>query len=221
MTPGGSRGGYGQFCGLARALDLLGGRWALLVVRDLMLGPKRFGELQEGLPGIPTNVLTARLRELEEGGVVERRAQARPGSGVVYALTDYGRELEEPMRSLGFWGAKTMGAPHAGDYFSVESFALALRGSFRPKEARGHRRVYELRLGGKTIQLAVSSGKLTVPVVPPAEPDAVFSADPGVIVSLLYGDIDVDAAIDSGQLTVDGDRAEAHRMFRMFRAPDA
>src|SRR5256885_14485771 len=81
--------GYGQFCGLARALDLVGGRWALLVVRDLLTGPKRFTELQEGLHGIPTNVLTSRLRELEEVGIVERRVQAHPGGGVAYALPQY------------------------------------------------------------------------------------------------------------------------------------
>src|SRR5262245_1241060 len=133
--------GYGQYCGLARALDLVGGRWALLVVRDLLTGPKRFSELQEGLHGIPTNVLTSRLRELEEAGIVERRVQAHPGGGVAYALTDYGLELEKPVLGLGFWGAKSMGSPCEGEFISVDSLALALRGAFRPEQAHGPERL--------------------------------------------------------------------------------
>jgi len=117
---GGVTRGYGQYCGLARALELVGGRWALLVVRDLLSGPKRFSELQDGLPGIPTNVLTSRLRELEEAGIVERRLLAHPGGGVAYALTNYGLELEEPILGLGFWGAKTMGSPCEGDFISMD-----------------------------------------------------------------------------------------------------
>src|SRR4029450_734908 len=100
---------YHQYCGLSRALDLLGARWALLVVRDLLTGPKRFTDLEEGLPGIPTNVLTSRLRELEDAGIVQRRVQSRPAGGVVYELTDYGKELEQPLLALGGWGAKSLG----------------------------------------------------------------------------------------------------------------
>jgi DNA-binding HxlR family transcriptional regulator len=84
---------YGQYCGFARALELIGERWALLVIRDLLVGPKRFSDLQRGLPKIPSNVLTARLKELEEAGIVRRRAQALPAGGVVYELTEDGREL--------------------------------------------------------------------------------------------------------------------------------
>ena len=157
---GGVARGYGQFCGLARALDLVGGRWALLVVRDLLTGPKRFSELQEGLHGVPTNVLTSRLRELEEAGIVERRVQAHPGRGVAYALTEYGLELEEPVLRLGFWGAKTMGPPCEGDFISVDSLALALRGAFRPEKARGPKRLYEVRIDGRTVRLTPSEFRL-------------------------------------------------------------
>src|SRR5215207_6969550 len=94
---------FGQYCGLARALELVGERWALLVVRDLVLGPKRFTDLRRGLPRIPTNVLSARLRELEEAGVVRRRVLPRPASSVVYELTEYGRELDEVVLPLGRW----------------------------------------------------------------------------------------------------------------------
>src|SRR6266511_138144 len=212
--------GYGQFCGLARALDLVGGRWALLVVRDLLTGPKRFTELQEGLHGIPTNVLTSRLRELEEVGIVERRVRAHPGGGVDYALTEYGLELEEPVLQLGFWGAKALGPPEKDDFISVDSLALALRGAFRPEKARGPKRLYEVRIDGKPLRIGVKGGKVAVPAVSPGEPvepDVVVETAPGVMSELLTGAVDVDAAIDSGRVQLDGDRVEARRLFEMFR----
>src|ERR687898_3298776 len=164
---GGVTRGYGQFCGLARALDLVGGRWALLVVRDLLTGPKSFGELQEGLQGIPTNVLTSRLRELEEAGIVERRGRSHPGGGVDYALTEYGLELEEPVLRLGFWGAKALGSPEEGDVISVDSLALALRGAFRSEKARGPQRLYEIRVDGKPLRIVVKGSSVTVPASSP------------------------------------------------------
>lgn len=212
---------YGQFCGLARALDLLGGRWALLVVRDLLIGPKRFTELQEGLPGIPTNVLTSRLRELEEAGIVERRVQPRPGGGVVYELTDYGLELEGPVLALGFWGAKALGTPENDDFLSMNSLALALRGAFHPAKARGPQRLYELRVDGKSLRIEVKSGQVSVPTSSPDAPDLVIEAAPDVLAELLVGALDVDAASGAGRVRLDGDRAEAQRLFEMFRFPSA
>ncbi|HMF84344.1 MAG TPA: winged helix-turn-helix transcriptional regulator [Acidimicrobiia bacterium] len=211
--------GYGQYCGLARALELVGGRWALLVVRDLLTGPKRFSELQEGLNGVPTNVLTSRLRELEEVGIVERRVQAHPGGGVAYALTDYGLELEEPILRLGFWGAKTMGSPCEGDFISMDSLALALRGAFRPDKGRGRRRLYELRVDGKALRLVVKDGRVSTPAASAEEPDAVLDTEPGVISELLSGAVELDAAIESGRVRVEGDRASAERFVEMFRFP--
>src|SRR5688500_14334398 len=105
---------YGQFCGLARALETVGERWALLLVRDLLAGPRRYSDLRRGLPRIPTNVLAARLRELEDAGVVERQLLPRPETGFVYALTALGQELEPALRALGRWGARTLGDPRPG-----------------------------------------------------------------------------------------------------------
>ena len=211
--------GYGQYCGLARALELVGGRWALLVVRDLLTGPKRFSELQEGLHSIPTNVLTSRLRELEEAEIVERRVQAHPGSGVVYALTDYGLELEEPVLRLGFWGSKTMGSPCEGDFISLDSLALALRGAFRPDRARGPQRLYELRVDGKPLRILVKSGRVTAPAGSEGEPDVVLDVEPAAISDLLSGVMDVDEAVSSGRLRVEGDPAEARRFVERFQFP--
>src|ERR1700730_15090778 len=97
---------YADPCGLARALELVGERWALLVVRDLVLGPKRFTDLRRGIPRIPTNILSARLKELEAGCVVPPRRLPRPAAGVAYELTEYGHELEDVILRLGLWGAK-------------------------------------------------------------------------------------------------------------------
>jgi len=213
--------GYGQFCGLARALELLGGRWALLVVRDLLSGAKRFTELQEGLPGIPTNVLTARLRELEDAGVVQRRVQPRPGGGVVYELTDYGRELEQPLLSLGFWGAKALGPSEEGDFVSMDALALAMRGAFRPRAARGPQRLYELKVDGKSLRIEVKRGKVTVPASSSDDPDVVLEAGADVFLDLLAGNADLDDAATSGRLRLDGDRAEARHFFEMFRLPSS
>ena len=102
---------YGQFCGVARALDIIGERWALLIVRDLLVGPKRFTDLRRGLPRIPTNVLSARLKELEMSGVLRRQLLPRPAKGVGYELTDHGRGLEASLVALGLWGAKSIGRP--------------------------------------------------------------------------------------------------------------
>lgn len=211
--------GYGQYCGLARALDLVGGRWALLVVRDLLTGPKRFSELHEGLHGIPTNVLTSRLRELEEADIVERRVQAHPGGGVAYALTEYGLELEEAVLGLGFWGAKSMGSPCEGDFISVDSMALAFRGAFRPQQARGPQRLYEVRVDGKPLRILVKGGGVTVPASSTDEPDVVVDTEAGVMHDLLLGVVDLDERIEAGRVRLEGDRAEARRFVEMFHFP--
>ena len=211
--------GYRQFCGLARALDLIGGRWALLIVRDLLTGPKRFSELQEGLPGVPTNVLTARLRELEDEGIVMRRAHERPGGGVVYDLTDFGRELEQPILRLGFWGAKAMGPMHEGDHFSTDSLALALRGSFRPEHADGPARLYELKVDDKSLRLRVDAGKVVVPCDSTDEPHLVVETDADVLAGLLSGEMSLESARKTGRLQLKGKRAEAGRLLEMFRFP--
>jgi DNA-binding HxlR family transcriptional regulator/putative sterol carrier protein len=213
--------GYQQFCGLARALDLVGGRWALLIVRDLLNGPKRFGQLQNGLPGIPTNVLTTRLRELEDAGVVQRRLDTRPRRGVVYELTEFGRELEEPLLRLGFWGAKALGAREEGDFVSVDSLALALRGAFHPDEAEGPPGHYELRVDGKSLRIEVDDGNLVIPSASTNEPDLVVEAEPDVLAQLLTGRLDLDQTRKSGRLRLHGTLAEARRMLRMFRFPSA
>ena len=191
----------------------------MLIVRDLLTGPKRFSELQDGLPGVPTNVLTARLRELEDEGIVLRRAHERPGGGVVYDLTDFGRELEQPILRLGFWGAKAMGPLHDDDHVSLDSLALALRGSFRPEHAEGLARLYEFKVEDKSLLARVDAGKVVVPCDSADEPDLVVEAEADVLAGLLIGEMSLDAARKTGRVQLRGTKAEAGRLLEMFRFP--
>jgi len=124
---------YGQYCGLARASDVVGERWGLLIVRDLLVRDQRFGDLKRGLPRIPTNVLTSRLKTLEEAGVVERKLLSSPRNTVVYSLTEFGRDLEDIVLALGRWGAKLLGEADPGEIVTPESLVMALRSTYRPE----------------------------------------------------------------------------------------
>lgn len=212
---------YRQFCGLARALEILGGRWTLLIVRDLLGGPRRFTELHDGLPGIPTNVLTGRLRDLEEAGVTTRQLLPR---GVAYTLTDYGRELEDTLVRLGLWGARTMGERRDGDHFSVHSLSLALRGAFRADKARddeghddghyaGH---YELRLDGQVLRVSVTGGQPSFTSERDHDPDVVIDTDPDTMNRLLTGALSLDQARAAGHLQITGRVRDVRRFFEIF-----
>jgi DNA-binding HxlR family transcriptional regulator len=207
---------YGQYCGLAHALDVIGGRWSLLIVRDLLTGPKRFKDLEDGLPGIPTNVLSARLKELEETGVVRRQLLPRPGRGVGYELTDYGRELEEPLVKLGLWGARSLGPAAEGEPISVDGLALGLRGAFRPDAAAGLTRTYELTLDGRPLRISLDDGRLSITTDADGA-DVGLATTPALLIGLLFGQRRVDDAIAAGQLTVTGSKAEARRFFKIFQ----
>ena len=126
---------YGQYCGVTTAVELIGERWAMLIVRDLLVGPRRYTDLKQGLPKIPTNILSTRLKELQEGGVVRRAPLYR--TGLVYELTDYGRELEPIVLALGRWGFRQMGEPGPDDVVTADSLTMALRTAFRADAAAG------------------------------------------------------------------------------------
>jgi DNA-binding HxlR family transcriptional regulator len=209
---------YGQYCGLAYALELVGERWALLIVRDLLTGPKRFTDLRRGLPRIPSNVLSARLRELEEAGVVRRRLLPLPGTAVVYDLTDEGRELEDAVLRLGLWGARFLGRPRAGEIVTPESLVIALRAAFRPERARSLSASYELRLGEIVLQARVRRGALDARTGPADEPDLVIDTDLA-IKELLSGELTPEEALRSDRLRLTGDRALLPAFVDAFRIP--
>jgi DNA-binding HxlR family transcriptional regulator len=215
-----SRRDYGQFCGLVKALELVGERWALVIIRDLFVGPRRFTELRRGLPRIPTNVLAQRLRELEAGGIVRRRVLPRPESGVVYELTEYGNDLEEVVMKLGVWGARSMTVPRPTDIVTPDSLVIAMRATFRPERADGLSVSYEVGMGPILLGVRVHEGKLTVTQGPLPDADVRMEVGP-LFRSLLAGEVTPDAALESGQVQVTGDPSLLHRFVDLFHIPPA
>lgn len=171
---------YGQFCGLARALEIIGERWSLLVIRDLVLGPKRFDELQQGLPKIPMSILSTRLNELERHGVVQRRVLSQLDAGVVYELTEYGNDLDQIVLQLGLWGARSLGDPTADDLFTLDSAVLSLYTTFQPDAARGVHCAFEMHYGGEmVVHAVVEDGALTAARAAPGPGPRHRAARPG------------------------------------------
>ncbi|MBV8369165.1 MAG: transcriptional regulator [Candidatus Eremiobacteraeota bacterium] len=207
---------YGQYCGFARALEVVGERWAFLVVRDLLVGPKRFTDLQNGLAGIPSNVLTARLKELEAAGVVARRIVPRPARAVVYELTPYGAELEEIVVGLGRWGAKAMGDPRAQEIVTLDSLIIALRSTFRSEAARGVRVGYELRAGEIILHARIDDGRIEAAAGPLPHPDLVIEAGPAIKL-LMARDITPAQALADGLVRIEGDPQLLDSFVEMFR----
>jgi DNA-binding HxlR family transcriptional regulator len=202
---------YGQRCGIARALDLVGERWALLVVRDLLLGPKRFTDLRESLPGIATNVLTQRLKQLEVDGVVRRRKLPPPAASTVYELTEYGRDLEPVLLAFGRWGAKSFGPPTGDERMRSDWFGVALKAYFTPEAAEGVDATVALRFDDGSLSLAIRDGRLDVSVGAPDAADLTLTAEtPATVAAFLSG------AIDAAALAPEGDEALLARLPAIF-----
>ncbi|MFJ7218453.1 winged helix-turn-helix transcriptional regulator [Amycolatopsis sp. NPDC098790] len=199
---------YGDACTIARALDVVGERWALLVVRELLLGPQRFSDVRRALPGASSNLVTDRLRELEGHGVVARRKLPPPAASTVYELTDWGRELEPIVLALGAWGSRLSLPPSA--HLGTTSVLLFLRGFARPRSAACHR----VELDSRVWTVRTEPGRLTVEPGEPAAPDATIRTDPVTFNALLEVPSDLDAAIADGRVTVDGDRKAVRRLLR-------
>jgi DNA-binding HxlR family transcriptional regulator len=209
---------YRQFCGVARALELVGERWALLVVRDLILGPKRFTDLRQGLPRIPSNILSARLKELEQVGVVRRRVLPRPAAAVVYELTEYGHELDDIVLRFGRWGAKSLGEPHPEDIVTPDSLTLALRATFRPEAARDLQESYELHVGPVVVHARVDQGMLEAGAGPVADADLIIHAGP-LLKRLMAGEVGPAEAVASGSVQLVGDPVRLERFVDVFHIP--
>jgi DNA-binding HxlR family transcriptional regulator len=207
---------YGQYCGLSRAAEILGERWGLLIVRDLLVEPKRFTDLQHGLRGIPSNVLTARLKELERAGVVRRRVLPRPSGAIVYELTEYGAELEDAVMAFGRWGAKSLGDPRPDETITEDSMVMALRSTFAPDAAKGKRVGYELRLGDVVIHAWVGNGRIEAGAGALPGADLIIEAGPGIR-SLMAGEITPDDALGAGIVRITGDPALLTRFAQAFK----
>ena len=209
---------YGDRCGVARALDVVGERWALLVVRELLLGPKRFTDLRAGICHAGPNVLAQRLRELEAAGVVRRRKLPPPAASRVYELTEWGRELEPVVTALGRWGARSpLRSPDAD--MSVDSHVLAIRTMFDPAAAGDLELRLELRLGEEVFHAVVSGGELDAGRGAVEAPEAVLATDPLTLASILWQGRDLDEARRAGDVTVEGDAAAVERFLGLFSLP--
>jgi DNA-binding HxlR family transcriptional regulator len=204
----------GDRCGVARALDIVGERWALLVVRDLLLGPKRFTDLRAGLPHVSPDVLSQRLRELEEAGIVRRTKLPPPTSARVYELTERGRALQPIVIELGRWGSQEP-FPDGEAELGPDSAVIALLTLFDPAAADGRDQTYELRLHEQPFRLRVADGRLEAARGGADRPDALIATDPATLSQVLWHGGKL------SQFTVEGDKDAAKRFVKLFPLPTA
>jgi DNA-binding HxlR family transcriptional regulator/putative sterol carrier protein len=209
---------YGEACSVARALDLVGERWTLLIVRELLIGPKRFTDLQAGLPGIPSSLLGARLGDLRQAGLVEQRRLSPPAASTVYELTATGTALEETITALGRWGARFGRERAAGDARNYEWLLLAMRSLFRPDASRGLDATYELRFGDEVVTAEIADGELRLSPRAGADPGTVLELDGPTFMDLATGKATADQALATGALRLEGSRASLDRLFMVFGA---
>ncbi|SDB68951.1 winged helix-turn-helix transcriptional regulator [Belnapia rosea] len=209
---------YEDACAAAHALDLVGERWALLVMRELIFGPRRFSELRTSLPGISANVLTQRLAGLEAAGVVVRRRLPPPASAQVYALTEWGLESEPIFQALGRWAARSPLHDPALP-FSAASLLLSLRTMLDAGRAAGLTARIGFRLGEEHYLARLESGRIAIAAGPVAGADLVLDGAPPVIAGAIYGGQPLAALEAAGALRIEGDRALAARFVTLFPLP--
>ena len=209
---------YDDGCATAHALELVGERWGLLVVRELMLGPKRFTDLRHDLPGISPNVLSQRLSELEHASIVLRRRLPPPAPAAVYELTPWGRELEPLIREFGRWAARSPTMPE-GLPMSVNSLVLSLRTMFNAQAAKGFKGKIGLRLGAHDFTATVNQGRIEVTPGLQEGCDAELRGDPDPLAGVIYGGVTLEAAMRGGGLALSGDKRVAARFVRLFPLP--
>lgn len=189
---------YGQYSGITRAMELVGERWALLIVRDLLVGPRRYGELAAGLPRIPSNILASRLKELQAAGVLRRAPRSRV---IVYELTPFGRELEPVVLALGAWGFKALDDPREEQVITPDSMTMDLRSAFRPEVASTlPTTAYAAHLGSAELLIRVDGGLLEV-TRGDGPADLAFTAGAGIH-RLISGELAADRAIATGAVEV-------------------
>jgi DNA-binding HxlR family transcriptional regulator len=209
---------YGDGCGIAHALDVVGERWALLIVRELLLGPKRFTDLRAGLPSASPNVLSQRLRELEQAGVIERRKLPPPAASSVYDLTDWGRELKPILLAAGAWALRSASFDFDAPV-GTDSVILGLATFFDAEAAGDFSGSFEIRLGEHTFHATVADGAIEIDRGGAVSPDAVIETDPDTLAGAVRNEMRLAAAMADGTITVQGDRAAVARFIGLFPLP--
>jgi DNA-binding HxlR family transcriptional regulator len=209
---------YGDRCGVARALDIVGERWALLVVRALLLGPKRFTDLRAGLPHVGPDILAQRLRELEQSGIVRRGTLPPPAGSRIYELTERGHELEPIVVALGRFGSVAP-LPPGEAQIGVDAVVIALKSLFAASAADGLSASYELRLGEQSFRIDVADGRIEAVRGSAEAPEATIETDPGTLASILWHGRKLEEARRSGDIAIAGDRKAVTRFVGLFGLP--
>jgi DNA-binding HxlR family transcriptional regulator len=211
---------YNQFCALAYALDAVGERWTLLIIRELLAGPRRFKDLIEGLPDVSTNLLSERLKHLEQQNVITRRTLPPPAGSSVYELTEFGRDLETAVLELGKWGSRLLPTSMEGLAMpSLGATTLALKAFFHPEQARDITETFELHLGHEVLQIRVQDGRLLVQQGQTLKPDAVLYTEIFVFMGLFAGQIPPQVALSSGLIRVEGREDALQRFLALSHVP--
>jgi DNA-binding HxlR family transcriptional regulator len=208
---------YGQYCGISRALEMVGERWGLLIVRDLLVEPKTVDELHVGFPMIPVDLLGTRLKELARSGVVRVQDTTAPNREV-YELTEYGEALKEIVFALGRWGGMSLKQIHPEEIVTVNSLVIALRATFRPERAAGVNLGFEVRVMDVVLHARIDDGELTA--MPGPLPEADLVIEPGLMLKpLLTSQISVADALESEAVKINGDPALLYRFVDLFHMP--
>lgn len=211
---------YNQYCGLAYALDIVGERWTLLIIRELVAGPRRFKDLMDGLPGISTNLLSERLKSLEQHSLLRRRTLPPPAGSTVYELTPLGQGLEATLLELGKWGSQFVPPTSEGaTVLHVGSYALTLKTFFRSAQAQGVNETYELRIDNEVLQVQIREANIHVQQGEALKADMVLSTDMMSYLGLLSGRLQVDEAVEKGQIQIEGDPGALSRFLKMCGLP--
>jgi DNA-binding HxlR family transcriptional regulator len=210
---------YDDGCAVAHGLDLIGERWALLLVRELLLGPKRFTDLRAGLPGASADVLTQRLRELQETGVVQRRKLPPPAGSRIYELTEWGADLEPIVTQLGRWSSRSP-TLRRDARIGVDSLVLSLGALFDPQAAEGLETTIALRVGEEVFRIHVADGRIELARGEADDADATIDTDPRTLATLLRKERRLTDVQHAGAMTIDGPTGIVERFFSLFPLPD-
>ena len=216
-----SRRTYDQYCAVARALDVVGERWTLLLVRELLTGPKRFKDLLDGLPGIGTTLLAARLKDLEGHGVVRRATLPPPAGSRVYELTDLGRLLEPVIMALSRWGLRLLGAPRREEDLQPGWAMVALQSTLKPPMAGGPRETYEFRVDDEVFHVKIEGDGAEIRQGPAADPDLIVGGDAATFLSVAAGRLAPVEALDTSAIWVGGDPEALARCLTMLGSSHA
>jgi len=211
---------YGQGCAVAHGMDLIGERWALLIVRDLLLGPKRFTDLLGGLPGASPGVLTQRLRDLTNAGVLQRRRLGAPAASWVYELTPWGSQLAPIVTNLARWASQSPAMPYDGP-LGNDSLMLSLEALFDRDAAAGLRAAIAIHVGDELFKVLIDNGELRLGRGEIQNPDAALHTDQTTLISLVRTDVPLAELAAKGTLRLTGDAEIVERFRRLFPLPQA